>query len=265
MRITRRSGGTEEYWNRRWTNVSVDEPMSAQRYPLEQSLEVIRRGDRVLEAGCGAGRLLRYFHAQGFDIEGFDFVDVAVNKLVQADPSLQVRQADIRDLPFQSGQFNVVLAFGLYHGISEGIDKALAETRRVLAPGGLLVASFRADNLQNRINDGLKDRARRKAGEPGGTEFHKVNLTREEIQDLLAGTGFATKKITPVVNMPLLFHFRVFRSRRQKVFDESLARRNGYELNSLGRALNALLMKFNPRQFCNLYAVVAGDVRGENW
>ena len=35
----------------------------------------------ILEAGCGAGRILRYFHDLGYDITGFDFIEVAVEKL----------------------------------------------------------------------------------------------------------------------------------------------------------------------------------------
>ena len=239
MRVTRRTGGIEDYWHRRWSNIPVDDAMTANRYPLEQALRVVRLSDQILEAGCGAGRLLRYFHDRGYDIVGCDYIPVAVDKLKAADATLQVRQADIRALPFRDEQFNVVLAFGLYHGLEEGRELALLETKRVMATGGKLVASFRADNWQNRINDALKEHQSKRSGQRVGGQFHKVNLTRDEVCELLSNCGFAVQEIAPIVNMPLLFQFRIFRSSRQKRFSESLARRDGYELNLLGKLLNS--------------------------
>jgi len=83
MRITYRSTGTKEYWTTRWDGIPVDKPMeNANTYPLKYCLQTIRDKDRrILEAGCGAGRILRYYHDGGYDIVGIDFIDVAVSKL----------------------------------------------------------------------------------------------------------------------------------------------------------------------------------------
>ena len=36
-----------------------------------------------------------------------------------------------------------------------------------------------------------------------------------------------------VTNMPLLFHFKIFRQKKQKIFNEHLGRAEGYQLNFL--------------------------------
>lgn len=51
---------------------------------------------RIIEAGCGAGRILRYYHDRGYNIIGMDFIDVAIDKLKGIDPTLQVE--DITNL-----------------------------------------------------------------------------------------------------------------------------------------------------------------------
>ena len=76
MRITYRTRGVKEYWTARWDNIPVDSPMENNNvYPLKYSEMIIKdRNGKVLEAGCGAGRILRYYHNKGIDIFGIDFI-----------------------------------------------------------------------------------------------------------------------------------------------------------------------------------------------
>ena len=60
------------------------------KYPLKYALEVIRSSkESILEAGCGNGRILRYFHDRGYNIEGFDFIGEAIDNLKKCDPQLR--------------------------------------------------------------------------------------------------------------------------------------------------------------------------------
>ncbi len=71
------------------------------------------KAGKILEAGCGAGRILRYYHDRGYDIIGIDFIDVAISKLKEIDPTLQAEVGDITSLGFADQSFRYVLAFGL--------------------------------------------------------------------------------------------------------------------------------------------------------
>ena len=104
MRITRSTNSNKEYWMSRWTNIPADEPMSNEDvYPLKYSNMIVKeKGSLILEAGCGAGRLLRYYHNKGFNIEGFDFVEEAITKLKAIDPSLKVEIGDVMDLRYKN-------------------------------------------------------------------------------------------------------------------------------------------------------------------
>jgi SAM-dependent methyltransferase len=260
MRITYRRGNIKDYWTQRWDTISADIPMeNTSAYPLKYAEEAIAANDgKILEAGCGAGRLLRYYKERGYDITGFDFIDSVVNKLKSIDPELNVETGDILNLSYADKSFKYILSFGLYHNIEHGLDQAIKETYRVLEPGGIVCASFRADNLQTRLTDWYASyNARKKTGNHSTKGFHKMNLKKHEFIDLFKRGGFDIHEVYDVENMPVLYKFSFFRSRQHKVFDENLARKDGYQLSFSGGLLQRFLMRYFSSNFCNLYVLIA--------
>jgi hypothetical protein len=120
----------------------------------------------------------------------------------------------------------------------------------------LLCASFRADNLQNRINDFLADHKSRRTASQKKC-FHKLNLRSDELSELFKQLGFVVEKVTPVENMPLFYKFKFFRFKTHRNFNESLGRKEGYKLNLIGKFLQGFLFKLFPHEFCNLYVLFA--------
>ena len=147
------------------------------------------KSETILEAGCGAGRILRYYHNKNYKIIGIDFIKEAIEKLKIVDKTLDVRFGDILNLEFKNESFDIVLAFGLYHNFhSENLQKSVKETYRILKKGGKLCTSFRADNIQELIVDWI-----RKENNSKSKEFHKLNLTKKEFVELLEKNGFKNK------------------------------------------------------------------------
>lgn len=262
MRVTYRHKKNKDYWNDRWSNVSADIPMeNTGVYPLKYAELTIRNNKgRILEAGCGAGRLLRYYHDKGYDIVGVDFIEAAVEKLKEADPTLHVEVGDITSLRFDDESFEYVLAFGLYHNFENisDIEKAISETKRVLQKGGRVCASFRADNIQNRVNDWLAERRQRKAGAAQMKEkhFHKMNLTSNEFVTLFENAGLRIEQFYTVENMPILYKFKFCRATGHKEFNESLGRIEGYRLSPVGSFTQRSLIRFFPKHLCNIYVII---------
>jgi SAM-dependent methyltransferase len=110
------------------------------------------QGGRVLEVGCGRGvalpviaERLRPSSLVGVDIDGA-LVEVARRRVVCSGTRAEVRTADVRALPFESGSFDMVIDFGTcYHvaGGAAGRLTALNEIARVLRVGGLFVHETR--------------------------------------------------------------------------------------------------------------------------
>lgn len=262
MRMTFRSANNKDYWTKRWDDIPADAPMgNLSVYPLKYAQMTVKdKAGKILEAGCGAGRILRYYHDRGHDIIGIDFIDVAIRKLKGIDPTLQAEVGNITNLRFADQSFKYVLAFGLYHNLQDGLDKAIQETHRVLEKGGLVCASFRADNIQTKLTDYLTERkAKKRGGENMTRFFHKMNLTRNEYEQLFTRAGFIVDFVGPVENMPILYKFAIFRSSGHKEFDENKARMEGYRLSWFGQRLQNFLMRFFPDQFCNIYVLIAHE------
>lgn len=108
----------------------------------------IRSGDRVLDVACGTGDLTEAFaRARPGSVLGVDFTE-AMLEVARAkhrrrarpagEPTPEYRAGDAQQLAFPDGAFDVVsIAFGI-RNVSDP-EAALAEFRRVLAPGGRLV------------------------------------------------------------------------------------------------------------------------------
>lgn len=99
-------------------------------------------GRRILDAGCGSGPLAAELVARGADVTGFDsspaMVGLARRRL---GPTAALTVHDLsRPLPYADGTFDDVVVSLVLHYL-EDWDGPLAEIRRVLKPGGRLVAS----------------------------------------------------------------------------------------------------------------------------
>jgi SAM-dependent methyltransferase len=125
----------------------------------------LRPDHHVLDIGCGVGRvaipLTQYLSAEG-RYEGFDPVAKAVRhcqeRITPSYPSFRFQAADLynkrynprgrcRDheyrFPYADGTFDVVLATSVFtHLLPEGTERYIAETARVLKPGGCFLATY---------------------------------------------------------------------------------------------------------------------------
>ena len=99
-------------------------------------------GRRILDAGCGSGSLFAALRDRGAIVTGFDssagMLEQARRRLGD-DTDLRVAELG-RPLPFPDAAFDDVIAALVLHYL-EDWGPALAELRRVLKPGGRLIAS----------------------------------------------------------------------------------------------------------------------------
>ena len=101
------------------------------------------RGKKVLDLGCGGGIDSAEFARNGAIVTGVDFSGTSVQTtqelFKEAGLTINTMQADATNLPFKNNEFDCVYSFGVLHHIP-AVDKALAEIKRVLKPGGKVMA-----------------------------------------------------------------------------------------------------------------------------
>ncbi|MDP3244492.1 MAG: methyltransferase domain-containing protein [bacterium] len=112
---------------------------------LRHFLDFVNDGDRVLDAGCGNGRLMDLFAGRRIDYTGVDnteaFIQIARERCRRQDFKCQIIFGDILNLPFEEEEFNAVACVAVLHHVpGEKLrQQALKEIQRVLKPGGILL------------------------------------------------------------------------------------------------------------------------------
>ncbi|MBN2398531.1 MAG: methyltransferase domain-containing protein [Deltaproteobacteria bacterium] len=149
----------------------------------------IRPGDRILDAGCGAGRhACEVFRTLGADVVGVDLnmedlrkASFILGNMDGGGRSWMLSQADATRLPFRDGTFDAVICSEVLEHIPAN-RVAVAELVRVLKPGKNLVVSV-PRFLPERICWALSSAYH---NEPGG---HIRIYTKGEMLSLLEDAG----------------------------------------------------------------------------
>ena len=93
-----------------------------------------RRGELVVDLGCGSGRAALWNRDLGADVVG---VDIAPFFSHDARQQIDLLLADLRQLPFANDTFDKAWSLDVLEHLSpEALDGMLAEAARVLKPGG---------------------------------------------------------------------------------------------------------------------------------
>ncbi|WP_447984343.1 class I SAM-dependent methyltransferase [Nitrospira sp. Nam74] len=109
------------------------------------------RGEgRILDVGCGAGKLLSDLREHGWQVYGVDFSPVAAN-YARSQHGLDVRLGDLFQAGYEDGFFDVVMFNHSLEHIYNPLEM-LKEAHRIMKPGGLLFISIpNAGGLEARL------------------------------------------------------------------------------------------------------------------
>jgi SAM-dependent methyltransferase len=100
-------------------------------------------GRRVLDAGCGTGRVAIELHRRGFEVTGVDLDLAMLEAARRKAPALAWHQGDLAALALEQRFDAVVLAGNVLIFVAPGTEAAtIAACAEHLAPGGVLVAGF---------------------------------------------------------------------------------------------------------------------------
>ncbi len=100
-------------------------------------------GTRLLDAGCGSCMHAARFARAGISVVGVDFSAAALDdaraqlRTAGLEQRVELRQADLRALPFADGEFRAISCWGVLMHVPD-LEAALDELARVLAPHGRL-------------------------------------------------------------------------------------------------------------------------------
>ena len=106
------------------------------------------RGARVLDFGCGVGRVLRAFHDEADSAEfwGCDIDGPSIRWCVEnlSPPFRFFQLSEVPTIPLEDASFDLVYAISVFAHIHVDWHQWLMEVRRILRPGGYAFVSFMA-------------------------------------------------------------------------------------------------------------------------
>jgi ubiquinone/menaquinone biosynthesis C-methylase UbiE len=164
---------------------------------------------RLIDLGCGTGRLALRFAARGYSCLGVDLSEpmlaVVREKAAAAGLAIDTLNANLVELepvPTASFDYGACLfsTLGMIRG-AENRSRFLGHVRRILKPGGVFVVH--AHNARYRFGRGLGKRGPEKGDRTmpqhrGGAELTLHHFTRRELVAALAAAGFRVREIEPV-------------------------------------------------------------------
>lgn len=115
--------------------------------PYQELLETIcdeldiKKGEKILEAGCGTGNLALKIKERGAEVVGLDNCREALEVCQKKDPDIEIVLADLtQKLPFPDNYFDKIASNNTLYTIPEEKQlETLKELKRVLKPGGKIV------------------------------------------------------------------------------------------------------------------------------
>ncbi|MEV6692232.1 methyltransferase domain-containing protein [Micromonospora sp. NPDC051196] len=120
---------------------------SLDRAMVDAFAEAVSSGGdvRVLDAGCGTGRMSRYLADRGCRVQGVDLSPGMIAMARRDNPDLAFAVGSLSELPYPDDRFDgVLLWYSIIHTPPAGQARIFAEVARILRPGGHLLVGFQS-------------------------------------------------------------------------------------------------------------------------
>jgi len=127
-----------EYWNQQGPAKTFTHPVR-----IDWLHEYLAPGDKVLDYGCGYGRVAALLHECGYQVVGVDPAGAMIEKARRLHPQPSFHQIVPPKLPFDDASFDAAVLMAVLTCIPSDDDQraVLNEVHRVVRPGGLLYVS----------------------------------------------------------------------------------------------------------------------------
>jgi SAM-dependent methyltransferase len=130
-----------EFYDSVWADAPEDPEPWAWERRRALLLEAARPGERVLDLGCGAGRFVRALADAGADPVGVELAPAALERARRVAPGTDLRLAEPDgSLPLEHRSVDLVWCSEVLEHVAD-LGQVLVEIRRVLRPGGRLLAT----------------------------------------------------------------------------------------------------------------------------
>ena len=199
-------------WNKDELDLGVQECYASETVQI--CLKYMQdKNAKILEAGCGSGRIVKFLHQIGFkNVAGVELNETAVKNANEKWPELDISYENILHLSEKYLNNDIVFSYGVIEHFEKGIEAPLKATYDSLKDGGLAFISVPSNNIMRSFL-ALFDKERKKDSKKykymvykQNNEFYEYRLTKKEFENLCTSVGFKIIKSIPILVDGGIFH-----------------------------------------------------------
>ena len=177
-------------WGQRpddWANIQEQTGTGGYAYVLDKI--ALNNSIKLLDVGCGSGLFSSLAAEKGAHVTGIDASEGMIAKAQSRVPDTQFSVGEMEELPFEDESFDVVCGFNSFQ-YAANTKNALTEAKRVLKPGGQLVAMIWGNKEDCEASTYLKAVGSLLPPPPPGAPGPFALTENNALENILTAVGF---------------------------------------------------------------------------
>lgn len=187
-----------EFWSTKYSTINFEMQYNLNSHQGKLTFDLLkeyRKGNKILEAGCGLGNWVFMFDKMGFKSFGIDLSSSSLKTAKEYSKKNNLNShfllADVRKIPIKDNYFDLVVSYGVIEHFVNSKD-AVKEFYRLLKPGGAcLITTPNPFSFHRLIGRHLLNIT--KSHKLGYVGYEKA-FTPQGLAQLLKETGFTKIK-----------------------------------------------------------------------
>jgi SAM-dependent methyltransferase len=248
------------FWSDHWDKQDINRQMlvakKSELIPIFK--KYLPENGKILEAGCGQGIFVNALNELGYDVEGIDFDEKTVKKVISLFPKLRIKKGDVFNLDYPDNSLNGYISLGVIEHYEKDWRIPLKEAGRALGNNGILFLAVPYFNYVKQLISPERCFLKKPSG-----KFYQYLFKQKEITEAvkagkfhIVGIDFYGKSKTL---MSLPFFGRMLQKQYQKIKSdlnetESTSRNVSKFKNSVKQFIFRLLPK---KWFAHMIVIIA--------
>lgn len=186
-----REEATNRFWDKHWKTKNFRKDVESGKtswFIKKVTNKFLKPGTKILEGGCGTGRIVYGLKQWGYDAYGVDFAEETVKNINENFPDLKVFFQNVRGLKFSDNFFDGYWSMGVIEHFWDGYEKIIGEAKRVIKTNGYLFLTFPYMSPLRRLK--VKLRNYKKLNNNINNNFYCFILDEKEVEKKIEEYGF---------------------------------------------------------------------------
>lgn len=116
---------------------------------IDEFLNLLTKGGKILDVGCGVGVDANHMVSKGFNVIGIDLSDEMLKLAKRKFPNIKFEKLDMRELSFELESFHgIFVAFSLIHIPKKDVPEVLSKLYGFLKKEGLIYIAIQEGESQ---------------------------------------------------------------------------------------------------------------------